>query len=156
MEELMTLEEVANYLRVNEKTIYSILNDGDIPARKVGHLWRFKVSEVDEWLNRKTVKGNKLEILVIDDDEMVRSLFETVLKDSGYTITTASEPYQGLELVKAQDYAMVFLDLMMPGMDGAELFRQLRAAKPDLPVTIITGYPDSDLMMSALAYGPFS
>ena len=56
--------------------------------------------------------------------------------------------------MKGQDYDLVFLDLKMPGMDGAELFRQIRVAKAELPVTIITGYPDSDLMMSALTHGP--
>ena len=158
MEELMTLEEVANYLKVNEKTVYRMLNEGEIPAMKVGHLWRFKVSEIDEWLDQKTVtsvKGNKAEILVIDDDETVCSLFEDTLKERGYAVTTASEPLKGLELVKAGDYDMVFLDLKMPGMDGAELFRRIRESRPDLPVTIVTGYPDSDLMMRALAYGPF-
>ena len=155
MQELMTLEEVANHLRVNEKTIYRMLNEGDIPAMKIGHLWRFKVSEIDDWLDRKTFKSNKPGILVIDDDAAICSLFEDTLEGMGYAITTANDPYKGLELVKGMDYAMVFLDLKMPGLDGAELFRQIRASKPNLPVTIITGYPDSDLMMRALAHGPF-
>jgi len=41
-----------------------------------------------------------------------------------------------------------------PGMDGAELFAQIRIVKPDLPVTVITGYPESELMMRALIQGP--
>ncbi len=49
---------------------------------------------------------------------------------------------------------MVFLDLKMPGIDGAELFRQIRITKPELPVIIITGYQDSDLMIRALDHGP--
>jgi DNA-binding response OmpR family regulator len=57
-------------------------------------------------------------------------------------------------MVKDQDYSLVFLDLKMPGMDGAELFKRIKEAKPNLPVTIVTGYPDSDLMMRALTYGP--
>ena len=43
----------------------------------------------------------------------------------------------------------------MPGMDGAELFRQIKTIKPRLPVAIITGYPDSEMMARALTYGPF-
>ena len=65
-----------------------------------------------------------------------------------------SDSIIGLELVKKENHDLVFLDLKMPIMDGTELFRQIRESKPDLPVTIITGYPDSDLMMRALAYGP--
>lgn len=158
MPDLMTLEEVAGYLRVNEKTIYRLLSDGDIPARKIGHLWRFKATEIDDWLNRKTpknFKSDKGDILIVDDDELVCALFEDVLKSNGYGVTTVKDPLKGLESIKSRDFAMVFLDLKMPGMDGAELFRQIRQAKHDLPVTIITGFPDSDLMMKALAHGPF-
>ncbi len=51
---------------------------------------------------------------------------------------------------------MVFLDLKLSGlMDGAKLFHQIKAIKPVLPVTITTGYPDSDMMARALAQGPF-
>lgn len=156
--ELMTLEEVANYLRVNEKTIYRLLSDREIPARKIGHLWRFKAEEIDEWLNKKTVKSiksDKTEILIIDDDPLVCALFEDVLKANGFAVITVNDPLKGLELVKSKDYSMVFLDLKMPGMDGAELFRQVREAKRNLPVTIITGFPDGELMMKALAHGPF-
>ena len=68
---------------------------------------------------------------------------------------TAETGCEGLELVKQQDFGLVFIDLKMPGMDGAELFRQIKSIKPKLPVTIITGYPESDMMARALAQGPF-
>jgi DNA-binding NtrC family response regulator len=57
-------------------------------------------------------------------------------------------------MIRGHDYDIVFLDLKLPGMDGAELFKQIRVIKPELPVTIITGYPDSEIMMHALASGP--
>jgi len=56
--------------------------------------------------------------------------------------------------VKKGDYDLVFLDLKMPGMDGAELLGQIRAVKPEMPVTVVTGYPESDLMMKSPNYGP--
>jgi len=49
---------------------------------------------------------------------------------------------------------LLFLDLKMPEMDGAELLKQIRTIKPEMPVTVVTGYPESDLMMKALNYGP--
>ena len=70
-------------------------------------------------------------------------------------MVTAEAASDGLELVKKQAFNLVFLDLKMPGMDGAELFRQIKTVKPGLPVTIITGYPESDIMERALAHGPF-
>ncbi|MBE9482694.1 MAG: response regulator [Chloroflexi bacterium] len=154
MIELMTVREVAVYLRVTEKTIYRLLRQGKIPATRVGHSWRFDKALIDEWLHRSSI-GAKAAILVVDDEEMIRVLFREVLENSGHSVTTAETGSKGLELVKQRDFALVFLDLKMPGMDGAELFRQIKAIKPRLSVTIITGYPDSELMAQALSYGPF-
>jgi excisionase family DNA binding protein len=150
----MTLGEVANYLRVTTKTIHRLLERRGIPAMKVGRQWRFDKASIDVWLRQSTPE-TAVNILVIDDDETICSLFKDTLEEAGHTVTTVSESFKGLELVKDRDYDLVFLDLKMPGMDGAELFRQMRVAKPRLPVTIITGYPDSDLMMRALTHGPF-
>lgn len=151
---LLTLEEVADYLRVTKKTIYRLLERNIIPATKVGRQWRFDKDSIDVWLRQNSIE-RRANVLVIDDDETICSLFKETLEGAGHTVTTVSESLKGLELVKDQDYDLVFLDLKMPVMDGAELFRQIRVSKPELPVTIITGYPDSDLMMSALAHGPF-
>jgi len=149
----MTLEEVANYLRVTKKTIYRLLEGDNIPAMKVGRQWRFDKASIDIWLRQKSTE-TAANILVIDDDETICSLFRDTLEEVGHTVTTVGESSKGLALVKDRDYDLIFLDLKMPGMDGAELFREIRVVKPKLPVTIITGYPDSDLMASALAHGP--
>lgn len=154
MAELMTVEEVADYLRVTEKTIYRLLKQGRISATKVGHQWRFDKASIDEWLRQKPAE-TKANIIVIDDEEVIRSLFKETLEDLGHRVITAGTAAEGLELVKQQDFALVFLDLKMPGMDGAELFRQIKTIRPKLPVIIITGYPDSDMMARALAQGPF-
>ncbi len=154
MTQLMTLQEVADYLRVTKKTIYRLLRQGKIPATKVGQLWRFDTAAIDNWLQQNSAQA-KANILVVDDEEIVRSLFKSTLGESGHRVTTAEAAAEGLELVKQQDFDLVFLDLKMPGMDGAELFRQIKLVRPKLPVTIITGYPDSDIMARALAQGPF-
>ena len=149
----MTLKEVANYFRVTQKTIHRLLRRRAIPAMKVGRQWRFDKASIDAWL-RQSSTGKTANILAVDDDETICSLFKDTLEEAGHTVTMVSESTKGLELVKERDYDLVFLDLKMPGMDGAELFRQIRAVKPQIPVTIITGYPDSDLMVRALTYGP--
>ena len=154
MAELMTVEEVARYLRVTKKTIYRLLKRGSIPAIKVGHQWRFEKTKIDEWLHQSSV-GTKATILVVDDEEIVRSLFKETLEELGHSVIAVETGFEGLELVKQQDFDLVFLDLKMPGMVGDDFFGQLKAIKPRLPVTIITGYPDSGMMKRALAQGPF-
>ncbi len=125
-----------------------------MPATKVGQQWRFHKAKLDEWLNRNSV-GTTANILVVDDEEIIRSLFKETLEDSGHKVTTAATGSKGLELVKQRDFDLVFLDLRMPGMDGAEVFRQIKAIKPNNPpVAIITGYPGSDMMARALALNP--
>jgi len=154
MPELMTLEEVADYFRVTEKTIYRLLRRGEIPATKVGHQWRFNKTTIDEWLQRHSV-GTKASVLVIDDEETIGSLFKETLEELGHRVTVVESGSEGLELIKQRNFGLIFLDLKMPGMDGAKLFRQIKTIKPNLPVTIITGYPDSEMMARALAQGPF-
>ena len=154
MAKLMTVEEVADYLRVTDKTIYRLLDRGSIPATKVGRQWRFDTASIDNWLRQNSVKA-RASILVVDDEEVIRLLFKETLEELGHIVITVGTAAEGLEVVKQQDLDLVFLDLKMPGMDGAELFRQIKAVKPKIPVTIITGYPDSDMMARALAQGPF-
>ncbi len=151
----MTLKEVAAYLRVTEKTIHRLLEKGVIPAIRVGRLWRFDSEALDRWLQEKS-KFTKARILVVDDEESIRALVKATVEELGHEVITAKSGTMGLNLIKKQDFNLLFLDLKMPGMDGAELFRRIKEVKPELPVVIITGHPESDLMSRALAYGPFS
>ncbi len=105
----MTLEELANYLRVAKKTIYRLLERGRIPARKVGHQWRFNRASIDTWLRESSKKG-AVNILVVDDDEDVCSLFKDALEESGFAVTTVNSSLEGLKLVKDQDFSLVFLE----------------------------------------------
>jgi excisionase family DNA binding protein len=154
MAELMTVEEVADYLRVTEKTIYRLLKRGSISATKVGREWRFDRASIDKWLHEKPAE-TKVNILVVDDEEVIRSLFKETIDDLGHGVITAGTAAEALKMVKQRDFDLVFLDLKMPVMDGAELFNRIKNIKPKLPVIIITGYPDSDMMSKALAQGPF-
>jgi len=154
MTELITVEDLANYLSVNVRTIYRLLERGNIPAIKVGRQWRFDRALIDKWLKQRTVR-TKASILVIDDDEVICSLFKETLQELGHRVTTVESGFTALALMKQQHFDLVFLDLKMPGIDGAELFREIKIIRPELPVTIITGYPESELMARALAQGPF-
>jgi len=154
MAELMTLEEVADYLRVTKTTVYRLLRQGKIPANKVGRQWRFDKTLIDEWLHRSSVK-TVANILVVDDEEPIRALFEETLGELGHKVVAVGDGSEALELAKQRDFDLVFVDLKMPGLDGAEFLRQLKLVRPKAIVTIITGYPGSDIMVRALAQGPF-
>lgn len=60
-DKILTIEEIANYLRVSERTIYDWAQRGEIPCGKIGTVWRFKRSEVEKWVNSKLTDKYKQE-----------------------------------------------------------------------------------------------
>ena len=154
MAELMTVEELGQYLRFTKKTIYKLLKQGSIPALRIGNKWRFDRKAIDDWLHQSLIK-KKTHILVIDDDDIILSLFQEILESEGHKVVTAGTSAEGIECFGQQDFNLIFLDLKMPDIDGAELLKQIKSTKPAVPVTIITGYPGSEVMERALKQGPF-
>jgi PAS domain S-box-containing protein len=91
----------------------------------------------------RPVEGTET-ILVTEDNESVRRLVGTVLKGHGYTVLEAAEPAEALALAERHGgpVALLVTDVVMPGMSGRELARQLEAARPDLRVLYTSGYTD--------------
>lgn len=81
-------------------------------------------------------------ILVIDDQEVIRSVSKEMLELLGYSVIAAASGPEGIELFAGQHEKinLVILDMIMPGMGGAETFSQLRAIDPQVPVILATGY----------------
>jgi PTS system nitrogen regulatory IIA component len=61
--EIMTVEEVAEYLRVSERTVYEWAQKGEIPSGKLGTSWRFKRGEIERWVNQRLTRGRKVAAL---------------------------------------------------------------------------------------------
>ena len=54
MQKLMTIKEVADYLRLSKVTVYKMTRQGKIPALKIGKQWRYNKSEIDTWVKQKS------------------------------------------------------------------------------------------------------
>lgn len=65
-EEILTIEEVAKYLRVSERTVYDWAQKGEIPSGKIGTVWRFKKSEIEKWVNERLSSSDRLSPSKID------------------------------------------------------------------------------------------
>ena len=128
---------------------------GEIPAVKVGRQIRFDKAQIDEWRAQDNM-GKSAQILVVDDEPIVGDLIRDTLKIGGYQVTTTLSSVEAMELVGNKHFDLIFLDLLIPEPDGAELFCHIRQMYKDVPVAIITGYPDSDLMRRAMEHGPFT
>jgi DNA-binding response OmpR family regulator len=76
-------------------------------------------------------------ILLVEDEEKIRQLLQTYLEGHGYQVVTAVDGYQALERARTELPQLVLLDLMLPGLDGLEVCRRLRASG-DVPIIMLT------------------
>ena len=85
-------------------------------------------------------------ILLIDDDEFVVTIGEAMLNKLGYKALSAQSGEQALQLMEDQGEPadLVIMDMVMPGMDGEELFDRIHALRPSLPVILSSGYPQDE------------
>ncbi len=154
MSRVFKTKEAAEYLGVHIETVRRLARRGDIPSFKVGKDWRFRESELKRWADTYHMRSGISHILVVDDEENMLKAIRRILRNEPYRISTVTDGAQALELIRRDTPDVVLLDLKMPGMDGPTTLKHIRAIDKGMPVIIITGYLDSDLMMKALDYSP--
>ena len=91
-------------------------------------------------------------ILVIDDEQGIRDLLDTLLRRKGYDVVVAESGQKGLDLFRQEHPDIIVLDLKMPGMDGLTVLRQIRGLDPRIPVIILTGAgtPETEQQVRAM------
>lgn len=82
----------------------------------------------------------KKKILVIDDENAIRKSFCLAFEDSDYAVAAAASGEEGLECVRTNPPDLIFLDLKMPGLNGVETLRRIRALGIKVPVYIVTAF----------------
>ncbi len=92
-------------------------------------------------------------VLVVEDEEIVRSLIVEVLEDAGYEVAQADRAEAGLEQIAADTPDVVISDIVMPGLSGLELLESVRGSHPSLPVVLVTGAGTYGNLTQALAFG---
>jgi Nif-specific regulatory protein len=94
-------------------------------------------------------------MLVIDDDETVRDLFVSFFGENGYGVAAASEAKSGLEIIMQEKIDLLFLDLVMPGMRGIDLLKELAAVKMRIPTIVMTAVAEVETAVEAMRLGAF-
>jgi DNA-binding response OmpR family regulator len=79
-----------------------------------------------------------MELLIIEDDSGLRKVLQKALEEQGHFVTVAMDGVEGLELARHRDYDVILLDVMLPGIDGITVMRQLRRDRRTTPIIIIT------------------
>lgn len=150
--EILTIRQVAEYLQMSSTTVYQLVSRGELPGRKVGGMWRFIRSEIDAWIVRRAVLPT-LDILVVEDEKPLCDLFAKTLSPRGHRVSTALRGEEAIPLIQARPFDLVFLDLLLPGISGIEVYREIDRL-PDPPeVIVITSFASSNLLVKALDIG---
>ncbi|MFR8172424.1 MAG: response regulator transcription factor [Marvinbryantia sp.] len=82
-------------------------------------------------------------ILVVDDDKHTRMLLRAILEEAGYTVTTANNGEEALDVLDREHIDLVVLDIMMPKMDGYEFTKTIRETNDALPILMVTAKQDA-------------
>jgi DNA-binding NtrC family response regulator len=97
--------------------------------------------------------AERCRILVIDDDEGIREVFSTILRESGYEVDTAQNAREAIEKSRLNLYHLALVDIRLPDMEGTKLLEQLVDTTPKMKKIIVTGYPSLDNSVESLNKG---
>ncbi len=95
-----------------------------------------------------------MRVLLVEDDSSTAKSIELMLKSEGYVVDTTDLGEDGLDLGKIYDYDIIILDLMLPDMDGYDVLKNLRAAKIQTPILILSGLAELDNKIKGLGLAP--
>jgi two-component system cell cycle sensor histidine kinase/response regulator CckA len=163
-EPFFTTKEIGKGTGLGLSTVYGIVKQsgGFIFAdSKVGEGTRFVIylpvhrEEAGAGKSRKAAKPKEHElwgtgtVLLVEDEPMVRGVAERALSRHGYTVITADNGEEALEvLARGEEIVLLISDVVMPAMDGPTMVREARKTRPDLKVLFISGYAEEQLRNS--------
>jgi excisionase family DNA binding protein len=153
MHNLMTVKETAEYLRIPLPTVYYLVQRGQLPAVQIGGRWRVKKDAIDRDVLRSDEQGQPT-VLVVDDDTGLQSMFKLFLKKQGFSRLVVGTGKEAIAALQKQKFDLCFLDLQLPDFTGDEVYKQAKEIDPELPIVIITGFPDSQMLDNILKHGP--
>ena len=94
-----------------------------------------------------------MRVLLIEDDSATAHSIESMLKSEGFNVYSTDLGEEGIDLGKLYDYDIILLDLTLPDMSGFEVLKQLRVARVNTPILILSGNADTDAKVRGLGYG---
>src|SRR6267143_2579687 len=96
-----------------------------------------------------------MQALVIDDEIQVRRFVSAVLRDEGWEVSEAESAEQAFEMLREQDWAVVFCDVMMGGADGFSVLKRFKEELPETKVVLMTGHGTAVGALDATAFGAY-
>jgi excisionase family DNA binding protein len=150
----LTTNQIAALVGVSERTVANWIDRGHIDAHRTpGRHRRVSPDELVSFLNQRGMPVPKelqtnIRVLIVEDDVMVARTLQRQLnpEESGYEVTCMEDGLSALIHIGHNKPHVVLLDILMPGMDGLEVCRKIRANPElaDVQVIFVTGYSDID------------
>ena len=160
-ESLITVKEVAEYLKLKEQTVYLLARQNKIPSLKVGGSLRFKKSQIDGWLlaepNKDSSGNGRNKVLIVQHEQAVRDSLQRIVQLHGVAAVAVADGVRALDAARRESFRMVFLSLNLPRMDGVETLRELRKLDRKLVFVVVTDLAgENRLFRNALELAPVS
>jgi len=95
----------------------------------------------------------KLMVLLVDDDVNLLKTMFLILSHKGYSVATAENGHQAVDMMAEKSFDVVFMDIRMPGMDGVECYERVQQIRPGVPVFMMTAYTSDDRIQKVLQKG---
>lgn len=151
---VLNAQQAAEFLGAHVETVRRLARSGQIPSFKVGGSWRFSVDALRQWFDAQQPTGGPATVLVVDDEPNVVRAMSRMIGRLGSSPLGSTSAVEALALINRVEPDLIFLDLDMPVMNGPQFLEQLRLTHPAVPVVIVTGNPDGDLMQEAARHPP--
>lgn len=151
--DLMTSQEVADYLRLPLPTVYYLAKAGKLPCFQVGNRWRFHGKEIERLRNAPSRPPN---VLVVDDNPVIQELLEEALTRAGTHVAVTADPDEAFQWATETRFDALLIDLVLGGRRGVPLIRKLQDYYPSGKMVIITGHPDLLETAAVLQLGPMT
>ncbi|MFC1718128.1 response regulator [Candidatus Poribacteria bacterium] len=94
-------------------------------------------------------------ILLVDDDEKILSVFTKVLENEGYSVASAHDGYKAMEEIESQDFHLAVVDITMPGPNGIEILKHIKSSDKNTEVIMISGYASLETAIEAMRQGAY-
>ena len=94
-------------------------------------------------------------VLVVDDEEKVRKYMSRLLKIRGFEVDTAPDGTTALSMIQESEVDIVLLDVLMPGMDGITVLKEIKKTKPAIEVVMLTGNASVETAIEGMRIGAF-
>jgi two-component system, NtrC family, nitrogen regulation response regulator NtrX len=93
---------------------------------------------------------NEIRILIVDDDENIRTTMKAILEDEGYKVDLAGSGEEGIKKTNEKAYSIALLDIRLPDMEGVKLLKLMKDTLPRTRKIMVTGYPSTQNAIEAL------